>query len=240
MIIVVTGTIAPGKDVGQLVLRNHRDRLDQYISGLEKIIEAKPEAKIVFCENSGYGTEAFDELLELAKVNNIDLEIMSFEGDSEAVASFGKGYGEGEIMKHVFENSSLAGNDDYFIKITGRLMVDNIADIVKNVDKEKIYFNNPNIHRKDIYDTRLYAMPISIFKRFFLEEYKKVDDENGYYLECVYRDVILKNKLPSHNFPRYPRIVGQSGSGGIKYEYTEWKSKIRDVLSFFNVYGKIR
>ncbi len=239
MVIVVTGTVAPGKNIGQLALRNYKDRLDQYISGLKKTIEAKPDANIVFCDNSGYGTESFAELIDLANANNINLEVMSFCGDIGAGARHGKGYGEGEIMKDVLENSKLARNDDYLIKITGRLIVNNIADIVKKVDRRRIYFNIPNIHRKDIYDTRLYAMPISVFKGYFIEEYCKVDDDRGYILECVYRDAVLSNKLTSHNFPCYPRIVGQSGSGGGRYEYTEWKSRIRDALSRLNFYGRV-
>ncbi|SEG15587.1 hypothetical protein SAMN02910276_02010 [Butyrivibrio sp. Su6] len=239
MVIIVTGTISPSKDVMNLVLTDYKDRFEQYILCLRKMIEAKPAAKIVFCDNSGFGTDDFAEILRLAKERNVEMEVLSFEGDSAAVLKHGKGYGEGEIMKYVLENSKLAENDDYLIKITGRLIVDNIADIVKKVDRRRIYFNIPNIHRKDIYDTRLYAMPISVFKGYFIEEYCKVDDDRGYILECVYRDAVLSNKLTSHNFPCYPRIVGQSGSGGGRYEYTEWKSRIRDALSILNFYGRV-
>ena len=42
------------------------------------------------------------------------------------------------------------------------------------------------------------------------------------------------------NFEIYPGetygLVGESGSGGLSYEYTEWKCKIRDVLSQINFY----
>ena len=240
MIIIVTGTIAPGQDVKQLVIRNSIDRLGQYLSELEKLINKKPDAGIVFCENSGFGTDAFAETVELAKRNGIDMEVLSFQGNSEAVASKGKGFGEGEIVKYVLENSKLVHNENYMIKITGRLAVENISDIVSKIKKDCVYFNIPNIHRRDFYHTRLYAMPISVFKKFFIDEYRNVNDDAGYYLEYAYTDVIKRNKLAVRNFPRYPRIVGKSGSGGIVYEYTEWKSIIKDVLSLFNVYAQLK
>jgi hypothetical protein len=82
-------------------------------------------------------------------------------------------------------------------------------------------------------------MPVKTFNSFFIDEYKKVDDDGGYILESVYTDVVRNNHLKIRNFPRYPRIVGQSGSGGIAYEYTEWKCKIRDILSVTNLYGYV-
>ena len=239
MIIIITGTISPNDNIKDLNLRNVEERLEQYKNALEKTIDLLPGGKIVFCDNSGYDTTALNYLIELADKNNVQLELLSFKGDTQNVVIHGKGYGEGEIVKYVLENSKLAANENYMVKITGRLVVDNIAEIVGRLKNDRVYFNIPNIHRRDIYDTRLYAMPISMFKQYFYEKYKEVDDGKGYILECVYRDIILSNQLPSRNFPLYPRIVGQSGSGGIKYEYTEWKSKIRDLLSFFNVYGKV-
>ena len=240
MIIIITATIAPGKDVGQLTIRDENERLNQYIQALEKTIKFKPNAKIVFCDNSGYDTNAFDNVRKLAEENDVRLEIMSFKGDSKKVAERGKGYGEGEIVKYVLENSHLAVGEDYMIKITGRLVVDNISIIVNEAKKNRIYFNVPNLHRKDILDTRLYAMPKDIFDQYFSNGYKNVNDKVGYYLEKVYKDIVLENNLRTRNFPKYPRIVGKSGTGGIDYEYSEWKSVIKDYLSIFNIYGKMQ
>lgn len=240
MIIIVTGTISPGKNVGQLTLRDSNERLKQYTTALLKTIEARPDADIVFCDNSGFGTDCFDDVLKYANEKKMKLEVLSFAGDKEAVVAHGKGYGEGEIVKYVLENSKLAQGKQYMIKLTGRLVTDNIADIVKHIKRKCIYFNIPNIHRRDIYDTRIYAMPINIYNDYFYDEYRKVNDNVGYFLEGVYTDVISNNKLHVNNFPRYPRIVGKSGSGGISYTYTEWKCKIRDFLSIFNIYGKVK
>lgn len=240
MVIIVTGTIAPSNNVGQLTLVDSDQRLKQYINSLNIIVEQRPDASIIFCDNSGYGLGAFDELKKKAESRNIPIELFSFKGDDSNVIKYGKGYGEGEILKYVFKNSKLIERDDYIVKITGRLVIDNICDILKRIDKNCIYFNVPNIHRRDMYDTRFYAMPKAIFEKYFIDEYPKVNDEKGYYLEVLYTDIVIGNSLKAKNFPRYPRIVGISGTGGITYSYTEWKTKIKDVLSMINVYGRIK
>jgi hypothetical protein len=242
MVIVVTGTIAPDAKVGQLKIRDSSERLAQYKSGLERLLASGIGAgtKVVFCDNSGFGTEEFEDLKAVAGANKVEFEAVSFAGDKEAVAAHGKGYGEGEIVDYVLDNSRLAHGEKYLIKITGRLLVDNIADIARRVREDRVYFNVPNIHRRDMYDTRLYAMPVSLYREVFSEAAGKVDDGAEYFLEYAFTDAVLDNNISVKNFPKYPRIKGVSGSGGNSYDYTEWKCKIRDFLSIFNIYSKIR
>lgn len=240
MLIVITATIRPQKDMGNLAICDEKQRLVQYIEALYTLIKSRPNAKIVFCDNSGFGTSELGSIVEEAIKNNVELEIISFQGSNQEILEHGKGFGEGEIIKYVLENSRLAKNEEYMVKITGRLIIDNITTLLNLLDTNKVYFNIPNIHRKDIYDTRMYAMPIGIFERFFIDEYRNVYDGQDYYIEKVYRDVLLTNKIVSQNFPKYPRIRGISGSIGIEYGYTEWKCKVRDILSIFNIYGKAK
>ncbi len=239
MFILITGTIAPDQSLRQLTIKDTGKRLQQYLDALEKTILALPGGKIVFCENSGYGTEAFEQVKELAEKSGTSFEALSFKGNTSEVVKHGKGYGEGETVEYVLNNSKLAAGEDFFIKLTGRLVVDNIGAISRLVKRDTVYFNIPNIHRREFYDTRLYGMPVKTFREHFLNRYKDVNDDAGMILETVYTDSTVRNSLKVRNFPRYPRIVGLSGSSGISYDYTEWKCRIRDVLSAFNVYGKV-
>ena len=240
MVIIVTGTIAPDAKVGQLQIRSSEERLSQYKKALYELISSGAHARVVFCDNSSFGTDGFTELTELAKDRGVEFEVLSFCGDADAVIKHGKGYGEGEILDYALDNSKLAEGESFFIKVTGRLVVDNIADIVDHLVTDRIYFNIPNIHRRDMYDTRLYAMPVGVYRDVFSKSAKRVDDSAGYYLEHAFTDAAFDGGMKVYNFPRYPRIRGVSGSGGIRYEYTEWKSRIRDFLSIFNFYSKIR
>lgn len=243
MLLILTGTICPSSKTGFLELRDEAERLKQYEESICFFIESGAFSKIIFCENSNYGTDRLSYLQEKAKENQVQLELLSFCGDTEQVNVHGKGFGEGEIMQYVFENSRLLSGERTFVKITGRMKVNNIADIVCRLKENNCYFNIPNRTHREMYDTRIYAMPTEVFKQHFMEKYTEVMDEEGWYLEKVYTAVLKQKKLPVKNFPKYPRIIGMSASTGYSYVYTEWKCKVKDVLSLFQFYkvnGEIR
>ncbi len=236
MLAIITGTIRPPRQMKQLALRDENERFRQYEEGLRFLIGSRAFSKVIFCENSGCGTEKISYLKQMASEIDIELELLSFQGDFEKACIHGKGYGEGEIMEYVFSHSRLISSEPYFVKMTGRLKVDNIAEISEHLSPEKTYFNIPNRTRRDIYDTRIYGMSCVQFKKTFMDIYEQVMDEQGIFLECVYTQAIRNNKIKITNFPRYPRIEGISGSGGSVYGYTEWKCKIRDIFSKMNLY----
>lgn len=241
MLAIITGTIRPGESMRKLMLKNEAERLQQYMDALLFMIQSKAFSKIIFCENSGYGTDCFITLQEDAVKFGIELELLSFTGNTREVLKHGKGYGEGEIMDYVFANSKLLQAEPCFVKITGRLKVINITDICERINPEKCYFNIPNRTIRDYYDTKLYAMPTAVFNEYFLKAYEKVWDDKGIYLERVYTKIILEQKISVKNFVRYPRVVGMSGSTGLDYRYIEWKCKIRDIISMaggYKVKGK--
>ncbi len=233
---IITGTICPSAQMGQLVIQNEKQRLDQYVNGLKALIETEAFSKIVFADNSNYQGEAFLALESTANEHQVEMEILCFQGNTENACIHGKGYGEGEIMEYVFQHSELLKDETYFVKITGRLQIDNISRIVSKLRKTRTYFNIPNSTRRDIYDTRIYAMPKKLFETYFLKQYEKVMDNDGVYLEHIYTRIIKENKIKIYNFPQYPRIRGISGSNGITYDYTEWKCKVKDFLSKMNYY----
>lgn len=239
MLAIITGTIKPNCSMEQLVIKNEEERLRQYIDSITFFIKSEAFSKIIFCDNSNYNIDNLEFLRKRANENNVELEILSFQGNIKKISYLGKGYGEGEIMNYIFEHSKIAQEEDYFVKITGRIRVDNIKEIVSKIKKNKTYFNIPNYTIKDIYDTRIYAMPIKQFRELFLREFIKVKDDKGIYLEYVYTDILERERIRISNFPRYPRIIGVSGSTGTVYGYTEWKCKVKDILSLGGFY-KVR
>lgn len=236
MLVIVTGTIQPESNIGHLIVRDTKERLQQYVDGIQFLIESKAFSKIVFCENSGYGTRELEVLESKAHRENIQLELLSFVGNKEQMIIHGKGYGEGEIMQYVFEHSQLVKDEKTFVKITGRMKIINIKKIVSCLKDGKTYFNIPNRTIREFYDTRIYAMPTEQFRNNFLHKYVEVMDEEGHYLEHVYTEILKENMISVRNFPRYPRIVGISGSTGSVYTYTEWKCRIKDVIGLFGGY----
>lgn len=236
MLAIITGTIRPANLANQLKICNEEERLSQYAESLKFFIEAKAFNKIIFCENSNYGTEDLAALEEMARDNGVRLEILSFQGNVQQVERHGKGYGEGEIMEYVFDHSELVREEPFFVKITGRMKVMNIQKLVSVMKPEKSYFNIPNSTLRTLYDTRIYGMPTEQFKRCFQKAYLKVWDKQGIYLEHIYTQTLKENGIKVTNFPRYPRIIGISGSTGGSYTYVEWKCKIKDIISRLNGY----
>lgn len=231
MLLIVTAAVQPGGNIRQLEAKSAKERFEQYYSGMEQTILSGAFSKIVFCDNTETELDAFQPLAELAGEHGVELELLSFAGDTEAVVRQGKGYGEGEIMEYVMLHSRLTREADFLVKLTGRLVVDNLKQIVRKMKKNRCYFNIPNRTRRNMVDTRFYGMPAELFRECFLREYSRVDDENGYFLEHVYTDILSGKGIPVFNMPLYPRMRGLSGSTGAVYTYREWKCRIKDLLS---------
>ena len=236
MFIVLGGTIKPSKGVKCLALSNEEERLKQYLDSVSFFIYGTAIKKVVFCENSNSPSKEFITLQIEAQKLGKQFEFLSFQGDDDMVTKRGKGYGEGQIIEYVLMNSRIAQEEDYFVKLTGRLKLDNADKIFSKVKQNKGYINKSIISGKEVTDTRLYAMPIRWFKDYFMQAYKLVDDKHDYYLEHVYADIIRKNKLVFQNFPVYPRITGIAGSSGQVYSFSRWKCIIKDALSVFQFY----
>lgn len=234
MVLLITGTIKPASGVPSLTLTDSDERLKQYISSIEYFLLKTSINEIVFCDNSNCSEGCFADLYLLAKRMNKKIEILSFKGNNKKVSVKGKGYGEGEIIEYAMNNSSLIKNSSFFMKITGRLVVENINDIVARLNPTVFYINMFNKIRVD---TRLYAMPVEFYRKWFLDAKEYVCDAEGYYIEHVFTDIIRKNKVCCRNFPKYPRYIGKSGSTGREYTYSKVKCYMKDFLSIFNFYG---
>ena len=236
MLAIITGTINPDQKIDHLTLKDPQERLKQYLDSLCFLIDSGAFSSIIFCENSNYSLDAFEDIKSRAAEKQVKLEVFSFQGDIKEAIDHGKGYGEGEIMDYIFTFSNLLKEASYFVKITGRLRVDNMRDITMRMDTRKTYFNIPNRTIRDFYDTRIYAMPVEQFRTKFRNQYDNVSDNEGIFLENIYTRILREEKIKVTNFPRYPRIIGISGSMGIPYSYVEWKCRIKDLLSRFNYY----
>lgn len=250
MVILITGAITPAGNIAKTALTDSEKRKEQYILSIEKTIDQLSQYKLdtvnankvirdvslVYCDNSDPSLEIFDEVKDYAKKKNIAIELLLFKGDNEAVSKKGKGYGEGEITKYAFKNSEFIKKASFIFKLTGRLTIDNLSEIIKKIDISKMYFNVPNKTRRDICDTRFYALSKDNYEKFFINAYENVDDNNNHFLEHVFIESIRNNKLKVYNFPKYPLYSGMSGTAGTNYSYVGWKSKIKDIMSLFGYY----
>lgn len=236
-VLLLTGTVSPNENVIKLSLKSSTDRLAQYRESILWFLQNTSVTRIVFCENSGSLKELYDDISDKAKSLEKKFEYITFEGNRKLIVEQGKGYGEGEIIEYALKHSSLLQECSYFMKLTGRLKIRNINNIIKRMKYSHFYIN---AYQNNKVDTRIYAVSRELYECEFKEDYEKVNDRKGYYIEHVFFDTIKEKNLLSSNFPLFPQLIGESGSSGRKYIYNPIKSIKQDVLSCFNYYGTRR
>ena len=85
--------------------------------------------RIILAENSKTQFD-FTRIVQHMEAAGKEVEVLVFDGNKES-ARFGKGFGEGEILEHVYRHSRLLRRTDSFFKVTGRLFVRNF-DLVSD------------------------------------------------------------------------------------------------------------
>lgn len=212
-VLLITGCMTPYDGIFALKLTDSEARKQQYIESIRYYITSTPFEKIIYCDNSNAVLQT--ELMELAIKHSKQLEWLSFTGDKEKVLEKGKGYGEGEIIEYALTHSKLLQESVYMVKITGRLIVKNIRFLLKFANESGIYFVPALTEGGKLWiETRLYMMPIQIYRKYFLDAYNRVDDRNGLCLEQIFASVIQDNCIPYRNWVVMPDFRGISGTFG--------------------------
>lgn len=214
--LVLTSCINPPKGVHALVLNDAETRFRQYESALRFYIKNTKINNLVFCDNSN--DQLDNALFEIAKESNKNVELLCFQGNVEKVLDKGKGYGEGEILEYAFHHSELIKKSKYIIKITGRLIISNLDNIVRLLYKDGNYINMfISNNEKYFADTRFFIMKTTDYRNYFLKEYMNVDDRSGQILEICFARKIYQDKIQYRYFPVCINFKGISGSTGKVY-----------------------
>lgn len=238
-VLIITACIKPNLDTFKLSLTDSNKRLKQYIECIEWSLDNTLFKNIVFVDNSGYPADP--ALIKYASDKGKNFEWLSFTGNKKQILTYGKGYGEGEIVEYAFNNSKLLKKSTYFCKLTGRLIIDNINIFIKLADINKIYFWSTGLNLKnkhsDGIETRFYSMPISIYKDTFIDAYSDVNDRTGMWLEKVFYRRFCNSYLENRQLFWYPDFHGQSGSMGINYNLSKKRLFAKILASGIGLYS---
>lgn len=213
MLLIITSCISPPIQ-NNLKLFSSELRIEYTKYGLESTLAHKVFDKIIICDSSNY---RFNEeyIKSIEEEYDTTIECLSFDGDSIKVQKLGKGYGEGEIMSYIFRHSKLLVDEQYFFKLTGRLYVENIVNIVESVSCNCNYFNILTLRFFKAVDTRFYAIKKDDYVKGLINAYKYVDDRKNKWYELCFRDFLKINKISFSSFPVLPVIRGVSGTHGV-------------------------
>ena len=226
MILLLTGCINPA---GMLYtsLNNPKERKKQYVDAIRFYL-SRTNYPIVFSENSGTDiSNLFED-----EIRSSRMECLSFFGNQNKER--GKGFGECEIIQYALDNSKIikSAKDQYIAKITGRLIIRNIASIIQ---WHTFFYSHHTVFcaiNSDLSfpDSRFIIAPTD-FYHTFLNSKNLIDDSKGYYFEHALCDTIKKEKhYPYMPFLYMPCIEGTSGSTGKIYS-NETKS-IKFIIEY--------
>ena len=220
-IILLTGCINPNGMV-YTSLNNKEERQKQYIDAIHYYLN-HTNCPLIFAENSNTDiSQLFTENIEAGR-----LEILSFNGNKHK--ELGKGWGEAEIIDYALRHSLfIKENRPIIIKITGRLIVNNIASIVKSMKSKQDFITCMFHSDLEFADSRIFCATQSFYHEFLSNSYK-INDNADVYFEHILADTIIHSPVYYIPFSEEPLITGISGTTGEKYSarIPSFKQRIR-------------
>lgn len=197
------------------IVRDERERILHYLCALVSWSRTTRVRRIVFAENS---RTAFDFSRIVRHLNDAgkEVEIMVFDGNAEA-ARFGKGFGEGRILEHVFHHSDFVRAAPAFYKVTGRLFVrnfDQVSEATTSPDAfQRKRWKDPARPPKVV--TRFFKCSRTLFAARLLDAYREADDSRHIQIEHLYFDRLSDLDIPDLGVKA--QLVGQQASTGEVY-----------------------
>jgi len=231
MVLLLTGAIdIRNFNIPSTKITDCKERLDQYLDSIDyALTHYQSISDLVFCENTNFNFD-YSYLHEKAVQYGKKLEILSFKGDYIRIQQNGKGYGEGEIIAYALNNSKLLSKSESFFKLTGRLVVKNMDQIITSSPLSSYFIYHPkNIYKvsKDHIETFFYKSEKKLYLNLLMNAYKEVDELRFQYLEHIFYERLYPIKLKS--FKLRPEISGLSGTAGDNYGSGN-KNKMLEII----------
>jgi hypothetical protein len=175
--------------------------------------------RVILGENSNTRFD-FSRIVRYLEAAGKEVELLVFDGNKES-PRFGKGFGEGEIMEHLYTHSRLLRMTDTFYKVTGRLFVRNFDLVSDATDSRHAFrrkYGKPGNPSK--VDTTFFKCGLDLFESRLMHAYRQVDDTKRTFIEHMYFDQL--RDTDAGGFALNPELVGQQASTGKVYaEYDE-------------------
>lgn len=208
-VILLTGCINPN-GMPFTKLNDVGERQKQYVDAIHYYL-SNANYPIIFCENSNTDISPF--------INNDEnkIEILTFAGNQNKHK--GKGYGEAEIIEYALDHSTFIINCDLIIKITGRLIIENINEIITNKFPSQILDGIVcSFHSNlEFADSRVFCAP-KVFFQLLVKHKDEINDNKGIFFEHILAKYIKKSNYSKYPFWIEPTVIGMSGSTGAQYE----------------------
>jgi hypothetical protein len=236
VVILLTACVNP-TGMSFTKLQNPKKRLDQYKEALDWYL-LNTNCRIVFVENTNCDISSdYSEFIIKKR-----LECLNFDGNSYD-KSLGKGFGEGCIIKYALEHSSFLIDSSIIIKITGRIILNNVNIFLNSIENKtpngefvECDFNRKISMAKSI----VIIATIKFYRDYFTKYSELINDSLGYEFEnalgSAIRDFLQDGHL-LYLFKVPVRLAGVSGTSNKMIQNHSFKFKVKKVLYFFKMWG---
>lgn len=217
--VLITSSITP-HDAGVKLL-DPKQRLFHAIEAIEQWTRVAPELRLVLCDGSGFD---FGPIVK-ERFPDAMIECLYFENDQEKIALYGRGYGEGEIVRFALKHSIYLRETDVFAKCSSKLWVENYAECFKEWRKDclfpGVFINIFSILKPTNLiqvDTRFYIVDSDFYARHLIDAHHKI--RPGFGLEDTFYQALSKIQKQAYLFKNPPAIRGVGGGIGKYYKAT--------------------
>lgn len=227
-VILLTGCVNPC-GMSRTALQDPQVRKQQYLAAIRFYL-SNTCIPIVFVENTNTDISS-----EFSSVDGSKIEFITFSGN-DFDKTKGKGYGEALMIEHALKTSLFINKDSIVIKITGRLMIENFEELIREIKSPNCIYANLvrgkyGLERKSYF----FCAPSNFLKDYFLPSKDKINDSAGVYFERhLYNMSIewVKDGGRAKEFKQPILVDGISGSTGKKYS-TERNPRIKAWLRYY-------
>jgi len=196
-------------------------------------VRVEPKLQIIICDGSSFD---FTPLVE-KQFPNHTIECLNFENDQNKVKLYGRGYGEGEIIRYSLNHSRFIADSGCFAKCTAKLWVSNFNECTRHWNGvftcKGVFLNVFSFIKKtqlDYVDTRFYITSLNFYRNNLINAHLKINKKNQLGLEECFLKIVIEKNIKKSFFNIYPLISGVGGGTGSEYKNSasrKIKEKIR-------------
>ncbi len=220
-----------------VALKDTQSRVRYALESVREWLRLSPELSLVLCDGSGFDFTG----LMAQHFPGANVECLCFMNDQAMVLEKGRGWGEGEIVRHAIENSHTIKRAGAFAKCTSKLWVSNYFDLIEiwngSLLLKGVFLHVFSAFQKTVFDyidTRFYVVSVATYTQLFVDAHHSIDQRLGHGLEQCFFDAVQERKPQSFLTTRAPVIEGVGGGIGRHYK-NPLKRRLKERLRLWLV-----
>jgi len=213
-----------------VALSDRQDRIALTLASVAQWRRIRPHSPLVLCDGSSY-----DFTADVARLfPAAPIECLVFENPQNLVKQYGRGYGEGEIVRYAVQQSKYIQTAGAFAKCSAKLWVSNFQRCLSSWNGRMlckgVFLNafSPLKRTQWLHvDTRFYVASTAFYTNYFLNAHHQLGLHAGEGLEECFKRVIEQNQLTHLMFQHQPIVEGTGGGMGRAYR-TSWTRRVKE------------